>query len=262
MVREAAAYAHRVPVVAACLVPAAPALLPELTGGEVPELAAVRAAVSQATAVLRGDAGLGPGGPDLVLVLAAATAASLAGFGAPPPAAAGRGGPELSGVSRQLVGAPGWQYELAARLLTDADPGPERAGAGGRGAGWAGGRGPAWAGAVEWADWGEVDADVGAWVGGVATDPRRTVLLLLADGSRTRGVRAPGGNDPRGLAVDEELLAAVRARRPAVVPDARAVGATAGAAVAVFAALTGGTVRVLHQDAPLGVGYLVLSWRQ
>ena len=92
--------------------------------------------------------------------------------------------------------------------------------------------------------------------------PGRTASLLLADGSLTRGARAPGGEDPRGAAVDAELAAALRERRAAHVPDADAVGAAAGPRSPCWPAWPrarppAGPTQVLHDEAPLGVGYLV-----
>jgi hypothetical protein len=209
-----------VPVRVACLVPAAPALLPALTGGHVPEVAALRAAVARALEHLVGL--------DLVVVVAPRTSGTLAGFGAPGPIE----------PDPEAQAPPSWPHELATALLAGV-PGapPER---------------------LRWS-WDDVDGHVGHRLGDWDALPGAVGLLLLADGSRTRGPRAPGGDDPRGAVVDSELVAALHERRAPDVPDAAAVGATAGPAVALLSLLgdTGARTEVLHSDAPLGVGYLV-----
>lgn len=210
------------PVVVACLVPAAPLLLPALTGPRVPEVDEVRSAVARALARL---AGL-----DRVVVVAQALRGSLAGFGAP----AGGTPAGWSGAGGYQEGLPeggSWPHELALALL-DRTPGA-----------------PSVRGRRCWADGHEEDL-LGADDGG------RTGLLLLADGSRTRGPRAPGGDDPRGGAVDAELADALREGRVAAAPDADAVGATALPAVSLLSRLPGRT-QLLHEAAPLGVCYLV-----
>ena len=226
-------YSGPVPVTVACLVPAAPLLLPRLTGSRVPEAEAVRAAV---TAVLGALTGL-----DRLLVVAPSVPGTLAGFGAPEV-------PGAPGAPRFPAPLGSWPHALAQALLDDVAGSPADR---------------------TWLTWDDVDQVSGsagsvgsarsvASAGPAAGD--RTGLLLLADGSRTRGPRAPGGDDPRGEGVDAELVAALRAGRPPVVPDADAVGATAGPAVRLLVELTAGrpgAVDVLHADAPLGVFYLV-----
>ncbi len=221
------------PLTVVCLVPAAPALLPRLTGDHVPEVEAVRLATGQALGELVGL--------DRVVVLAEPLLGSLAGFGAPDPGASKPHRPPLHPTLPDLS----WPHELADALLDAV-----------RGA-------PA---AREHRGWADAGPDLSAEIG---TSPLRTGLLLLADGSRTRGPRAPGGQDERGELVDAELVAALREGRAADVPDAAAVGATAGPAVALLAhgsgsgsgsgpAGSGGTAtRLLHHRAPLGVCYLV-----
>lgn len=215
-----------VPVTVASLVPAAPVLLPRLTGSRVPELEGLRSAVVTALAPLAGC--------ELVVVVAPRVPGTLAGLGAPGPS------PVAEPPSALLLGAdePSWPHELAAELLLTVT------GYGGPRLGWS---------------WGPellAGPDEDERVRQLADLPGRVGLLLLADGSRTRGPRAPGGEDPRGEVVDAELEAALRQDRPAQAPDSEAVGATAAPATALLARLPGRT-RVLHAAAPLGVGYLV-----
>ena len=212
------------PVTVACLVPAAPLLLPRLTGSRVPEAEAVRAAV---TAVLGALTGL-----DRLLVVAPSVPGTLAGFGAPEV-------PGAPGAPRSPAPLGSWPHALAAALLDDVPGSPADR---------------------TWLTWDDVDQVAGSVSSAGPAAGDRTGLLLLADGSRTRGPRAPGGDDPRGEGVDAELVAALRAGRPPVVPDADAVGATAGPAVRLLVDLTAGrpgAVDVLYADAPLGVFYLV-----
>jgi hypothetical protein len=220
-------------VTVACLVPAAPVLLPALTGRDVPEVDDVRAAVDDAVGAM---AGL-----DRVVVVAPPAPGTLAGFGAP------------GTVSSDHVTS--WADELAGALLDRVPGAPTER--------------PAWT----WDDLGEAQEragapvaarDVDGWLDRVSLLPGRTGLLLLADGSRTRGPRAPGGDDPRGAVVDEELAAALRERRDAHVPEADQVGATAATAVAALAQLgrrLDATAAVTYAAAPLGVGYLVAVLR-
>lgn len=213
------------PLLATCLVPAAPLLLPGLTGDHVPEVAGVRAAVAEALAVLDGL--------DRLVVVATRVPGTLAGFGpptapVPPPA----GTPAADGS---------WPHELAEALLTAHLPRvPPR----------------------EHREADDVAGPAGPeLVSALHRGGGRAGILLLADGSRTRGPRAPGGHDPRGDGVDAELVAALREGRAADVPDAAAVGATAAAAVALLAVAPGGPTRLLHSEAPLGVCYLVAMRR-
>lgn len=214
-----------------CLVPAAPVLLPRLTGWRVPEVAAVRASARQAVESL---AGL-----DRVVVVTEDVPGTLAGFGSttdgsPASTVGPTGGPGAPEVPADLS----WPRELADALLygTVAET-PVR----------------------EHRSWGGPTEDLVQELDGA---PERVGLLLLADGSRTRGPKAPGGQDPRGDTVDAELVLALQQGRPADAPDAAAVGATAVDAVSLLAAAPGGPTVLLHQEAPLGVCYLVAVRRR
>lgn len=209
---------------AACLVPAAPALLPELTGDDVPQLARCRAAVRSALLGLLGSC-------SDVLVAAVPAPGSLDGFGRTVPS--------------QRAPSGSWPHDLGARLL---DTAAERTVC------------------LRSTDLPATIHGAAAWLTVHApTGQSGTGLLVLADGSTTRGLRAPGGDDPRGADVDDELLAALRAGRAPVLDDERtaAVGCTGAPGVAVLAALAARTAvaaEVRYTNAPLGVGYLVAAW--
>lgn len=220
-----------------CLVPAAPVLLPRLTGSCVPEVGPVRAAVRQALTELTDL--------DRVVVVAAKSPGTLAGFGAAT-ASAGARAPARPGAGRPEPDRhQSWPGELADELLDEVLPQAEV--------------GPATTTVRQHVAWEQVAADL---VPELDRAPDRVGLLLLADGSRTRGPRAPGGQDPRGEVVDAELVLALQQGRAADVPDAAAVGATAAQAVRLLAGAPGGPTALLHQDAPLGVCYLVAVRRR
>ncbi len=103
----------------------------------------------------------------------------------------------------------------------------------------------------------------------VAAQPELTVegaaaLLVVADGSARRGPQAPLPADPRAEAWDDALAAALGRGDLNVDVD---LGAELGAPAAVWqaaAALTAGRrwdARLLAHEAPLGVAYLVATWR-
>jgi hypothetical protein len=111
------------------------------------------------------------------------------------------------------------------------------------------------------------DAEAGTR-GDAAAGTAVTGLLLLADGSTMRTPKAPGGFDPRAAGVDGAVAAALAAGDPdalARLDDglAAAVGASGRAAWQVLAAAVAGRdvrPRLVYDDAPYGVGYLVAHW--
>lgn len=228
------------------LVPSAPCLLPELTGGSVPDLAGVRDAVGQALSDLVAAQ------PDRVVVAARAEPGTLAGFGA--------------GQLRRDGGAAalrrdgvrwGWAHELGALLLSR--------------------RG--WRADVDAADATGFTAGATACAGSLSESTSRTAVLVLADGSATRGPRAPGGEDPRGGQLDALLVQGLRTGRLAMPSEAEAaaVGCRGLPGITLFVSLqvagsaagtiAGGPTTATHPDAvpvdvryegaPTGVGYLV-----
>ncbi|NJP68806.1 hypothetical protein [Streptomyces spiramenti] len=111
----------------------------------------------------------------------------------------------------------------------------------------------------------------------LAAGPTRTALLLAGGGSNCRTLKAPGYLDERGEPFDESVaraLAAADHRALAAVDRelASAVGADGAAPWQVLAgaarrtAQPSGTApaplagRLLHHEAPYGVGYLVATW--
>lgn len=100
---------------------------------------------------------------------------------------------------------------------------------------------------------------------------QRISVLVIADGSACHGDDAPGRRDDRAAGFDAALAAALAAGDPAALAGvtrqrelARELLATVDP-LAVLASLTAGTppisADVLYSAAPLGVGYLIASWR-
>ncbi len=93
-------------------------------------------------------------------------------------------------------------------------------------------------------------------------------ILAMGDGSARRTAKAPGALDPAAAAFDTGVADALRDGDPAALAalDAgegrRQLAAGAGTWTAVGAALSGRgvTARLLLDDAPFGVGYLVADW--
>lgn len=99
----------------------------------------------------------------------------------------------------------------------------------------------------------------------------RVGLLMIAEGSASRGADSPGGGDVRAGLFDEELLAALAAGDPhrlsALVESTSRPQELLFTAGPVFQALTElvgarppSRSAVLFSGAPLGVGYLVVVW--
>lgn len=219
------------PLAAVAVVPSAPLVLPEITGPEAPDLTALRDAVAHAVAGLVTAVGSGavPGDEPRgrVVVAARAEAGALSGMGVRLP----EGGAMSDATS-------GWAHELGRVLLS-------RAG---------------FTGTVD--DLVVPDASAGEAADRLHDGVDTVGLLVLADGSATRGPRAPAGDDPRGGEVDAGIADAITAGE---VPDidpalaqALQVRGLPGFTAAATAARRGGlTWQVLYTDAPAGVGYVV-----
>jgi len=93
-------------------------------------------------------------------------------------------------------------------------------------------------------------------------------LLVLGDGSSRRGAEPPGGTDPRAEEFDAAVAAALRdadddalaALDPALATELGASGRPAFQVLAGWADRRTTRGRLLHDEAPFGVGYLVATW--
>lgn len=101
----------------------------------------------------------------------------------------------------------------------------------------------------------------------IASQPRTTALLCLADGTTCRCDDAPGGFDPAAERFDGLVAGALAEGAPdglAALPeqDASALGATGLAPLRVLAAAVPPVrlARLRYAAAPFGVGYTVASW--
>jgi hypothetical protein len=235
-------------LIAAALCPAPPLLARELTGAEavVPELR--QACLDAATDLLQA-------GPDMVAVVGA-------------------------GEQTREFGARG-RLDLAAYAPALALTGPEEAGRNGSG-------GPVplplglgcrlleQAGYVGPLELHTVDdrasvADCTALGARLAATTERVALLVMADGSARRGLKAPGYLDERSFAFDAEVTEAIQAgdMAPLLALDAslaRDLMATGRPAWQVLAGAIGeqrpGSV-IRYSDDPFGVAYLVATlWPQ
>jgi hypothetical protein len=232
-------------ITSAALCPAPPLLARELTGAD-PVAPDLRRACLDATAALLAD------GPDLVAVVGGAAETrewppegrlDLAAYG--PGLGALTGDPGLPPMSPPVPLPLG----LGARLL-------DHAGYDGR---------------RELQSVGEHEpvAACAALGARLASAASRVALLVMADGSARRGLRAPGYLDERSAPFDAAVEAAVRAGDLAVLLSldpvlARDLMATGRAAWQVLAGAMNGrrpVSRVWYCDDPFGVAYLVASLR-
>lgn len=229
-------------IAAAALCPAAPLLVRELTGADpaVPELrAACLAAVAELVAAA----------PDVIAVVGAADQTAtwdgaltldMAVFapGTRPDAAGQRPSgslPSALGVGAWLLGRAGYHGPRVLESLAGEEPAGRCAAA-------------------------------GAQLAGLA---ERVSLLVMADGSARRTLRAPGYLDERSAgfdagverAVADGRLDALLALDAGLAAELMATGRPAWQALA--GAVTGRRVRteIRYSDAPFGVGYLVASVR-
>jgi hypothetical protein len=222
-------------VVAAAFVPSAPILVPELAGGAVGELDALRAAADGAVAEVCSVGG----GRLPVLVIgrgerATAEDGSLAGTFQP-------WGVDVRVGDRS--GEPSYRLPLSLTV-------------------------GAW-----WLDRAEVSLARRTYQGVGPSDPvpqlaSDCVLLVVGDGSSTRTPKAPGSYDPRGESWDRALVAALRSGDPAALAHLDAVLACAVLADGVAAwhaaarLMAGRTYAadLRFDEAPYGVDYVVARW--
>ncbi len=239
-------------IVAAAVCPSPPLLIPELTGAQqvATELRrACHASVAELTAAA----------PEVIALVGAAERtrtwngaatfdfaryAPLLGSGAAPRLSAGAGQgpdpgpaglPSALGVGNWLLDQAGCQVIRVLQSVAQ-DEAPARC------------------------------ADIGARL---AASRGRVALLVMADGSARRGLKAPGYLDGRSTGFDAEVERAVRTGRleallsadPALARELMATGRPAWQVLA--GALRGRKVssEVRYRDDPFGVAYLVASLR-
>lgn len=97
-------------------------------------------------------------------------------------------------------------------------------------------------------------------------------LLVMGDGSASRGVKSPGYDDPRAAPYDDALavalagvdLDALHGLDPDVSRELRVAGRPAFQALAGAVGAAGGTWsgELSYNAAPYGVGYFVASWQR
>ncbi|WP_019547267.1 class III extradiol dioxygenase subunit B-like domain-containing protein [Streptomyces sulphureus] len=235
-------------LVAAAVCPCPPLLVPEVAAGAAHEMDAARAACYDALAVLAAAR------PDRLVVLGPAeqfargsypqgAPGSFRGFGVDldvrlgKGAAEGRELPPSLAVGAWLLERTEWSAAPVEGLGVGEPLAPERCAAAGQ--------------------------DL---VGSGAGD--RLALLVLGDGSNCRTVKAPGYFDERAAAFDADAARALGDADPASVLALDAelayeLGASGRSSWQVLAGAAQGadlSGRLLHDEAPYGVGYFVASW--
>ncbi|KUF13155.1 class III extradiol dioxygenase subunit B-like domain-containing protein [Streptomyces silvensis] len=250
-------------LVAAAVCPCPPLLIPEVAAGAAPEMDAARAACSDAIAVLAASR------PDRLVVVG--------------PAGAGDGGTHAQGARGSFRG---FGVDLDVRLgetLADAVGAPEgedapegEQDAAGElpvslaVAGWLLER-TRWAAApLEGVGVAEsLAAERCVQVGEeIAARAERVALLVMGDASACRTLKAPGYLDERAAGFDEAVARAlaaadIEALKELDVDLAGQLKAAGRAPWQVLAGAAGGAGlggRLLFDDAPYGVGYLVATW--
>ncbi|MEU9846053.1 class III extradiol dioxygenase subunit B-like domain-containing protein [Streptomyces sp. NPDC047985] len=235
-------------LVAAAVCPCPPLLVPEVAAGAAPELDALRKACADALEVLA------TARPDLLVVVG-------------PAAHAGRG-PHSEGATATFRG---FGVDLGVRLGRDvgsvADrPLPPSLAVG------------AWL--LADARWGAAPVE-GLGVGepletercvstgrDLAARADRVALLVMGDGSACRTLKAPGYLDERAEAFDAAAAHALGAADPAalIALDESLAHELKAAGRAPWQVLAGAAEgadlrgRLLYEDAPYGVGYMVAAW--
>ncbi|MCX4769367.1 class III extradiol dioxygenase subunit B-like domain-containing protein [Streptomyces sp. NBC_01260] len=235
-------------LVAAAVCPCPPLLVPDVAAGAAPELDAARTACSDALGVLAASR------PDLLIVIGPA---DLTGSGPRPEGATGtfeEFGVDLAvRLGRDLGTAAGRplpaSLAVGAWLLART--------------GWA--DAPVEAlGVVETLETGRC-TDTGR---ALAARADRVALLVMGDGSACRTVKAPGYLDERATEFDAAASRALGAADTgalialdeALGHELKAAGRAPWQVLAGAAQGVGLDGRLLYDDAPYGVGYLVAAW--
>ncbi|WP_338895748.1 class III extradiol dioxygenase subunit B-like domain-containing protein [Streptomyces sp. TG1A-60] len=236
-------------LVAAAVCPCPPLLVPELAAGAAPELESAREACADALRVLAAAR------PDRLVVVGPAgqdgrypegSRGSFRGFGVDLDVRLGRGG---TTDAADLVA------ELPASLAV-----------------------AAWL--LDHGDWADVPMEalgvaeplalercihVGRDIAGAA---ERLALLVMGDASACRTVKAPGYLDDRAADFDAEIVcalatadvAALKALDTGLAGELKASGRTPWQVLAGAAEDAGLDGRLLYDEAPYGVGYVVAAW--
>jgi hypothetical protein len=222
-------------ILSAALCPSPPLLVRELSGAD-PAAAELREACSVAVAMLAASA------PDVIEVVGAADRTEtwpadvrldISGYGGPPAPKVARPAPLAVGMGALLLDEVGYR---GPRLLRSVGPDEPLS------------------------TYGEVAAEIDA----AAT---RVGLLVMADGTARRTLKAPGYLDERAAPFDAEIQRAVSTGDLAALQAldrtlARELMATGWPALQVLGAAFGGrrvSTKILYADAPFGVGYLVAA---
>ncbi|MGW2086831.1 class III extradiol dioxygenase subunit B-like domain-containing protein [Streptomyces sp. NPDC001880] len=235
-------------LVAAAVCPCPPLLVPEVAAGAAPELDAARDACAEALGVLAAAR------PDLLIVVGPA---DLPGRGPHPEGATGtfegfgvdlgvRLGRECGPVADDMLPP---SLSVGAWLLARA--------------GWDGAP-------VEGLGVGEsLETDRCTSAGrDLAAGADRVALLVMGDGSACRTLKAPGYLDERAEAFDSAAARALGAADTdaltaldaSLAYELKAAGRAPWQVLAGAAQGAGLTGRLLYEDAPYGVGYLVAAW--
>lgn len=228
---------------AIAVTPSAPVLIPELAGGAAVEVAGFRSAAIEAASTLPDRwIAIGVGPTEMVITGGRGT---FAGYGADVPVSLGppeQLGPEQSG--------PVIEMPLCALF-----------------AGWLRGQANAGAGMEVRVYPSDLDSDQALTRGRqlrelIDADPTPVGVLVVADGLKTLGPSAPGGEDPQAPAAQaalDDALAHGDTGALTRLPD----GVVGRVAYQVLAGLAGPgphQARELIRGAPYGVGYSVGVW--
>ncbi|RSS60099.1 class III extradiol dioxygenase subunit B-like domain-containing protein [Streptomyces sp. WAC01280] len=233
-------------LVAAAVCPCPPLLLPEVATGAAPELDAARTACADAVGLLAASRPdrlyvVGPVAEGAAGVFPAGSAGSFAGFGVD--------------LSVRLGDGPAADRPLPASLAVGA---------------WLLGRAD-WADApVEGRGVDERESAGACAATGreLAASAERVALLVMGDGSACRTVKAPGYLDERAAGFDAEAaralgaadVAALLALDEELAYELKAAGRAPWQVLAGAAEGAGLEGRLLHEDAPYGVEYVVAAW--